>query len=61
MVAETPADVDVVEITTYRSDRYGPDSRKPEVTFGDTLKDDLLRRDFTFNAMARSSCGSYAS
>src|SRR5690349_3539818 len=53
VVAEAPADVDVIEITTYRSDRYDPDSRKPEVTFGDTLEDDLLRRDFTFNAMAR--------
>jgi poly(A) polymerase len=53
VVAETPADVDVVELTTYRSDRYDPGSRKPEVTFGDTLQDDLLRRDFTFNAMAR--------
>jgi poly(A) polymerase len=53
VVAETPADVDVIEITTYRSDRYDPDSRKPEVTFGDTLEGDLLRRDFTFNAMAR--------
>lgn len=53
VVAETPADVDVIEITTYRSDRYDPDSRKPEVTFGDTLDEDLLRRDFTFNAMAR--------
>ena len=29
VVAETPADVDVIEITTYRSDRYDPDSRKP--------------------------------
>jgi poly(A) polymerase len=48
-----PTDVDVVEITTYRSDRYAPDSRKPEVTFGDTLEGDLLRRDFTINAMAR--------
>ncbi len=46
-------DVDVVEITTYRSDRYNPESRKPEITFGDTLEGDLLRRDFTMNAMAR--------
>jgi poly(A) polymerase len=46
-------DVDVVEITTYRSDRYDPGSRKPEVTFGDVLDGDLLRRDFTINAMAR--------
>jgi poly(A) polymerase len=41
-----------VEITTYRSDTYDPDSRKPEVNFGDTLAGDLLRRDFTINAMA---------
>lgn len=48
-----PAGVDVIEITTYRSDIYRPDSRKPEVAFGDTLEGDLLRRDFTINAMAR--------
>ncbi|HEX2349281.1 MAG TPA: Nif3-like dinuclear metal center hexameric protein [Ktedonobacterales bacterium] len=48
-----PTDVDVFEITTYRSDVYRPDSRKPEVAFGDTLEGDLLRRDFTINAMAR--------
>ncbi|HEX6798862.1 MAG TPA: HD domain-containing protein [Ktedonobacterales bacterium] len=48
-----PPDVDVIEITTYRSDVYSPESRKPEVTFGETLAEDLLRRDFTINAMAR--------
>ena len=48
-----PPGVDVVEITTYRSDVYRPDSRKPEVAFGDTLVGDLLRRDFTINALAR--------
>jgi poly(A) polymerase len=48
-----PPDVDVLEITTFRSERYDPTSRKPEVTFGDRLEDDLLRRDFTINAMAR--------
>lgn len=42
----------VVEVTTYRSDVYREDSRKPEVAFGETLEDDLLRRDFTVNAMA---------
>src|SRR5579862_3694229 len=52
IVAAQPDDVDVVEITTYRSDRYDPASRKPEVTFGDRLEDDLLRRDFTINALA---------
>lgn len=41
-----------VEITTYRADAYSPDSRKPEVAFGDTLEGDLVRRDFTMNAMA---------
>ncbi|WP_050543250.1 CCA tRNA nucleotidyltransferase [Gardnerella sp. KA00603] len=41
-----------VEITTYRSDAYDPDSRKPEVQYGDTLEGDLSRRDFTVNAMA---------
>jgi poly(A) polymerase len=41
-----------VEITTYRSDAYSADSRKPEVQFGDTLEGDLARRDFTMNALA---------
>lgn len=41
-----------VEVTTYRADAYSPDSRKPEVAFGDTLEGDLIRRDFTINAMA---------
>ncbi|RIY17433.1 CCA tRNA nucleotidyltransferase [Bifidobacteriaceae bacterium WP012] len=41
-----------VEITTYRSDAYDSDSRKPEVQYGDTLEGDLSRRDFTVNAMA---------
>lgn len=41
-----------VEITTYRSDAYAGDSRKPVVAFGDTLEGDLARRDFTMNAMA---------
>ncbi len=45
------ADV-VVEVTTYRSDQYDPQSRKPVVEFGDTLDGDLARRDFTVNAMA---------
>src|SRR5213080_376784 len=42
----------IIEITTFRSERYNPDSRKPEVCFGTVLEDDLLRRDFTINAMA---------
>jgi len=40
------------EITTHRAEAYHPDSRKPEVAFGDSIEDDLARRDFTVNAMA---------
>jgi len=42
----------VVEVTTYRSEAYDPASRKPSVAFGDNLTGDLVRRDFTVNAMA---------
>src|SRR5262249_43365336 len=35
-----------------RADVYAAESRKPAVTFGDTLIGDLSRRDFTINAMA---------
>ncbi|WP_026552587.1 CCA tRNA nucleotidyltransferase [Arthrobacter sp. H20] len=42
----------MIEVTTYRAEAYDPASRKPIVAFGDTLEDDLLRRDFTINAMA---------
>lgn len=41
-----------LEITTYRSESYDPASRKPDVLFGDSLAGDLVRRDFTVNAMA---------
>ncbi len=43
----------IIEITTFRSERYNPESRKPEVCFGDSLEEDLARRDFTINALAR--------
>jgi poly(A) polymerase len=43
-----------LEITTYRSEKYDPDSRKPAVDYGDSLAGDLRRRDFTVNAMAIS-------
>ena len=42
------------EITTYRSEAYDRTSRNPEVSYGDSLDDDLRRRDFTINAMAVS-------
>src|ERR1700712_5467023 len=41
-----------VEITTYRTDAYDGETRKPVVEFGDTLEGDLIRRDFTVNSMA---------
>ena len=43
---------DQIEITTYRTDKYDADSRKPEVQFGTDLVHDLERRDFTVNSMA---------
>jgi poly(A) polymerase len=43
-----------LEITTYRFETYEPGSRKPEVTYGDSLDEDLRRRDFAVNAMAVS-------
>ncbi|MBC2873709.1 MULTISPECIES: CCA tRNA nucleotidyltransferase [Streptomyces] len=41
-----------LEITTYRSEAYDRTSRKPEVSYGDSIEEDLVRRDFTVNAMA---------
>ena len=41
-----------VEVTTYRSETYDPQSRKPEVQYGKDINGDLSRRDFTVNAMA---------
>ena len=52
-ITPTVPDDLIIEITTYRSERYDPESRKPEVAFGTNLQEDLLRRDFTINAMAR--------
>ena len=41
-----------LEITTFRADAYDQVSRKPAVQYGERLEDDLVRRDFTANAMA---------
>ena len=41
-----------IEITTFRADSYDRVSRNPQVRFGDRLEDDLVRRDFSMNAMA---------
>jgi poly(A) polymerase len=48
------AEVDgyAVEVTTYRSDLYTEGSRHPQVKFGQSLEEDLARRDFTINAVA---------
>lgn len=43
-----------VQITTYRGEVYPSTSRKPIVVFGDKLEEDLARRDFTINSLARS-------
>jgi poly(A) polymerase len=42
----------VLEITTYRSESYDRASRKPAVSYGESLEEDLRRRDFAVNAMA---------
>jgi poly(A) polymerase len=41
-----------LEVTTYRAEVYDRSSRNPVVTYGESLDDDLRRRDFTVNAMA---------
>ncbi|MCM0759131.1 MULTISPECIES: CCA tRNA nucleotidyltransferase [Sporomusa] len=47
------------EIATFRSERYGADSHRPEsVELGVGLAQDLARRDFTINAMALAADGS---
>ena len=40
------------EITTHRAEAYVDDSRNPIVKFSDDLTNDLMRRDFTVNAIA---------
>ncbi len=51
----TEAEPIVIEVTTYRGERYQPGSRKPDVQFGTSLEDDLRRRDFTINAIAMNA------
>jgi len=46
-----------VEVTTYRSEQYNPESRNPSVEFGKDILGDLSRRDFTVNAMALELTG----
>lgn len=42
----------LVEVTTFRDEVYRNHSRKPQVTYSDTVATDLSRRDFTINAIA---------
>jgi len=47
--------VNGIEIATFRGDRYSDDSKgfhDVEITYLDTIEEDLARRDFTVNAMA---------
>ncbi len=41
-----------VEVTTFRTEHYDANSRKPTVEYGKDINGDLSRRDFTVNAMA---------
>ena len=41
-----------IEITTFRADTYASGSRHPTVTYGESIDEDLGRRDLTVNAMA---------
>jgi putative nucleotidyltransferase with HDIG domain len=45
--------VDEIEVATFRKDRYlGLSDKKVEVTYANTITEDLSRRDLTINAMA---------
>jgi poly(A) polymerase len=46
----------IVEVVRARSERYDPESRKPDVRPG-TLEEDVRRRDFTINALCQTFAG----
>ena len=49
---ETDGKKELYEITTYRSEKEYSDHRRPDnVSWGKTLEEDVVRRDFTVNAM----------
>lgn len=45
-------DGEMVEITTFRTEKYKPNNRKPDVEYVKHIHEDLSRRDFTINSMA---------
>ena len=49
---ETAVEDLTVHITQFRSDVYNKNSRKPEITDSKDINEDLIRRDFTVNAIA---------
>ena len=49
---ETAVEDLTVHITQFRSDIYNENSRKPEITDSKDINEDLIRRDFTVNAIA---------
>lgn len=50
--------VEIVEVTPYRKEEEYSDKRHPDkVIFTSEIKDDLARRDFTINAIARNLSG----
>lgn len=53
-------DNEPIEITTYRSEGTYSDNRHPDsVCFSKSLSDDVVRRDFTMNAVAYDFCGDF--
>ncbi|HEY4484209.1 MAG TPA: HD domain-containing protein [Candidatus Paceibacterota bacterium] len=56
--ADIANSLQVVEVTTYRTESKYTDKRHPDkIEFADKLEDDLKRRDFTVNALAMDSEG----
>jgi tRNA nucleotidyltransferase (CCA-adding enzyme) len=49
-------DGDFIEVTSFRIEVYN-NTRKPEVKFGISLEEDLSRRDFTINSLAKDIDG----
>ena len=44
-------DGEMIEITTFRTEKYKTNNRKPDVKYVKHISEDLSRRDFTINAI----------